>query len=169
MAALDVDETVGQLLAAEGFRNVEEIAYVEPGELANIQGLDEESGTEIQARAQDHLARVESEFDAKRQELGVADELREIDGVTTPMLVALGENDVKSVEDLAGCATDDLVGYTEGRGPEATKHAGYLDGFEISRAEAEAMIMAARVKAGWIEAPVEADETATTDGEPEAV
>ena len=67
MEALDVDETVGQLLAAEGFRNVEEIAYVEPGELANIQGLDEESGTEIQARAQDHLARVESEFDAKRQ------------------------------------------------------------------------------------------------------
>ena len=169
MAALDVDETVGQLLAAEGFRNVEEIAYVEPGELANIQGLDEESGTEIQARAQDHLARVESEFDAKRQELGVADDLREIDGVTTPMLVAFGENDVKSVEDLAGCATDDLVGYTEGRGPEATKHAGYLDGFEISRAEAEAMIMAARVKAGWIEAPVEADEGEQTDGEPEAV
>ena len=54
------------------------------------------------------------------------------------MLVALGENDVKTIEDLAGCATDDLVGYTEGRGPEAKRHAGYLDGFEISRAEAEA-------------------------------
>jgi len=163
MEALDVDETVGQLLAAEGFRNVEEIAYVEPGELANIQGLDEESGTEIQARAQDHLARVESEFDAKRQELGVQDELREIDGITTPMLVALGENDVKTIEDLAGCATDDLVGYTEGRGPEATRHAGYLDGFEVSRAEAEAMVMAARLHAGWIEAPAE-----TAEGEAEA-
>jgi N utilization substance protein A len=160
---------VGQLLAAEGFRNVEEIAYVEPGELANIQGLDEESGTEIQARAQDHLARVESEFDAKRQELGVQDELREIDGITTPMLVALGENDVKTIEDLAGCATDDLVGYTEGRGPEAKRHTGYLEGFEISRAEAEAMVMAARVHAGWIEAPTETETSESTDEEPASV
>ncbi|SFV06401.1 NusA antitermination factor [Methylobacterium sp. 174MFSha1.1] len=153
MQALDVDETVGQLLAAEGFRSVEEIAYVEPTELANIQGLDEETGAEIQARALDYLNRIEAENDARRIELGVADELRDIDGITTPMMVALGENDVKSVEDLAGCATDDLVGYTEGRGPEAVRHAGYLDGFEVSRAEAEAMIMAARVHAGWIEAP----------------
>lgn len=153
MQALDVDETVGQLLAAEGFRSVEEIAYVEATELANIQGLDEETGAEIQARALDYLNRIEAENDARRIELGVADELRDIDGITTPMMVALGENDVKSVEDLAGCATDDLVGYTEGRGPEAVRHAGYLDGFEVSRAEAEAMIMAARVHAGWVEAP----------------
>jgi N utilization substance protein A len=152
MEALDVDETVGQLLAAEGFRNVEEIAYVDIQELSGIQGLDEETGAEIQARAQDHLARIEQEHDARRTELGVADELREIEGITTPMMVALGENDVKTVEDLAGCATDDLVGYTEGRGPDAVRHAGYLDGFELSRAEAEGLIMAARLKAGWIEA-----------------
>jgi N utilization substance protein A len=68
------------------------------------------------------------------------------------MLVAFGENDIKTVEDLAGCATDDLVGWTEGRGPEAVRHKGALDGFELSRTDAEAMIMAARVKAGWIEA-----------------
>ena len=153
MQALDVDETVGQLLAAEGFRSVEEIAYVEPTELANIQGLDEETGAEIQARAPDYLNRIEAENDARRIELGVADDLRDIDGITTPMMVALGENDVKNVEDLAGCATDDLVGYTEGRGPEAVRHAGFLDGFELSRTEAEAMIMAARVHAGWVEAP----------------
>ena len=158
MQALDVDETVGQLLAAEGFRSVEEIAYVEPTELANIQGLDEETGAEIQARALDYLNRIEAENDARRIELGVADDLRDIDGITTPMMVALGENDVKNVEDLAGCATDDLVGYTEGRGPEATRHAGYLDGFEVSRTEAEAMVMAARVHAGWIEAPAEPAE-----------
>ncbi len=84
------------------------------------------------------------------------------------MMVALGENDVKSVEDLAGCATDDLVGYVEGRGPEAVRHAGFLDGFELSKAEAEALIMAARVHAGWIEAPVEAEETAEGEGEDEA-
>ncbi|AWN51460.1 transcription termination factor NusA [Methylobacterium sp. 17Sr1-1] len=167
MQALDVDETVGQLLAAEGFRSVEEIAYVEPTELANIQGLDEETGAEIQARALDYLNRIEAENDARRIELGVADELREIDGITTPMMVALGENDVKSVEDLAGCATDDLVGYTEGRGPEAVRHAGYLDGFEVSRTEAEAMIMAARVHAGWVEAPPpeEVQEGEESEGE----
>jgi N utilization substance protein A len=76
------------------------------------------------------------------------------------MLVAFGENDVKTVEDLAGCATDELVGWTDGRGPEAVRHKGILDGFELSRAEVEAMIMAARVKAGWIEPPVETDEAA---------
>ncbi|MEE7458747.1 transcription termination/antitermination protein NusA [Methylorubrum populi] len=167
MEALDVDETVGQLLAAEGFRNVEEIAYVDVAELSGIQGLDEETGAEIQARAQDYLARIEQEQDDRRRELGVEDELREIDGITTAMMVALGENEVKSVEDLAGCATDDLVGYTEGRGPEAVRHAGYLDGFELSRAEAEALIMAARLKAGWIDSLPETESESEADGETE--
>jgi len=159
MNALDVDETVGQLLAAEGFRSVEELALVEPAELASIEGFDEETGAEIQRRAQDYLDRIEAEHEARRKELGVADDLREIEGLTTAMLVALGENDAKTVEDLAGCATDDLVGYTEGRGAEAVHHKGYLDGFELSRQEAEAMILAARVKAGWIEPPAEEEET----------
>jgi transcription termination/antitermination protein NusA len=79
-------------------------------------------------------------------------------------MVALGENDVKSVEDLAGCATDDLVGYVEGRGAEAVRTPGYLDGFEVSRADAEGMIMAARVKAGWIEAAPEQPEEGEADG-----
>ncbi len=161
MEALDVDEVVGQLLASEGFRSVEEIAYVEVAELATIEGFDEETAAEIQARAQDYLARIEAEFDARRVELGVADELKEVEGVTTPMLVKLGENDVKTVDDLAGCATDDLVGWTERKGSETTRHAGFLDGIEISREEAEAMIMNARVKAGWIEAlPEPAEEAA---------
>jgi transcription termination/antitermination protein NusA len=161
MEALDVDEVVGQLLASEGFRSVEELAYVELGELASIEGFDEDTAQEIQTRARDYLARIEAEFDGRRRELGVADELKEVDGVTTEMLVKLGENDVKSVEDLAGCATDDLVGWTERKGGETTRHAGFLDGIEISREEAESIIMAARVKAGWIEAqvPVEEDET----------
>ena len=159
MAALDVDETVGQLLAAEGFRNVEELALTDASELANIQGFDEETGAEIQRRAQDYLDRIEAEQDAKRRELGVADELRSINGVTTAMMVAMGENDVKSVEDLAGCATDDLVGYTEGRGAEAVRYEGFLDPYGLSKADAEGMIMAARLQAGWIdslpEVPVE--------------
>ena len=71
-------------------------------------GFDEDTAPEIQTRAHDYLARIEAEQDARRKELGVADELKEIDGVTTAMLVKFGENDVKTVEDLAGCATDDL-------------------------------------------------------------
>ncbi|MFC7052397.1 transcription termination factor NusA [Hansschlegelia quercus] len=150
MDALDVDETLGQLLAAEGFTSVEEVAYVDPSELAAIEGFDDEMAAEIQSRAQDNLARIEAEYDEKRVALGVADDVKEVPGVTTAMLVAFGENDIKSVEDLAGCATDDLVGWIDRSGPEARREAGALDGFEITRDEAEAMIMQARVKAGWI-------------------
>ncbi|WP_413991781.1 transcription termination factor NusA [Labrys okinawensis] len=158
MTALNVDEVVGQLLASEGFRTVEEVAYVDPSDVSSIEGFDEETAAEIQTRARDYLNAVEAEFDAKRKALGVEDELKDVEGVSTAMMVALGENDVKSVEDLAGCATDDLVGWTERKDGETTKHAGYLDGFDLTRDEAEAIIMAARVKAGWIEAPEEADE-----------
>ena len=95
-------------------------------------------------------------------ELGVADELKEVDGVTTPMLVKFGENDVKSVEDLAGCATDDLVGWSERKDDETVQHPGALDGFGLEKAEVEHLIMQARVKAGWI------DESALAQPEPEA-
>ncbi len=157
MAALDVDETVGQLLAAEGFRTVEELAYVDLQELSSIQGFDEDTAQEIQNRALSHLAAVEAEHDAKRKELGVEDAMREVEGVTSAMMVKLGENDVKSVEDLAGCATDDLVGWTERKDGETKKFAGFLDGFDLSRADAEGMIMRARLKAGWIDALPEAE------------
>jgi N utilization substance protein A len=167
MQALDVDEVVGQLLASEGFRSVEELAYVEISELASIQGFDEDTASEIQNRARDYLARIEAEYEEKRKALGVSDELRQIDGVTTPMLVAFGENSVKTMEDLAGCDTDELAGWTEKQGGETVRHKGILDGFDISRADAEAMIMTARVKAGWIEAPadVEPSEAATDETE----
>jgi len=163
MKALDVDEVVGQLLASEGFRSVEELAFVEVAELATIEGFDEDTAAEIQARAHDYLAKIEAEQDARRRELGVSDELKDVSGVTTAMLVKFGENDVKTVEDLAGCVTDDLIGWSERKDGETTKHAGFLDGFEISREEAEALIMTARVKAGWIEAapePAEAEPAA---------
>jgi N utilization substance protein A len=144
MGALDVDEVVGQLLASEGFRSVEELAFVEPTELASIEGFDEDTAAEIQNRARGYLAKLEAEQDARRVELGVADEVKDVPGVTMAMLVKLGENDVKTVEDLAGCATDDLTGWSERKDGETTKHAGFFDGIEISR-----------VKAGWIEAAPE--------------
>ena len=167
MAALDVDEVVGQLLASEGFRTVEELAYVDLAELASIEGFDEETAEEIQNRARDHIARIEAELDERRLALGVADEMKEVPGVTLPILVKLGENDVKTVEDLAGCATDDLTGWTERKDGESVKQVGYLDGIEISREEAEALIMAARVMAGWIEAPVPEAESEAEEA-PEA-
>jgi N utilization substance protein A len=151
MQALDVDEVVGQLLASEGFRSVEELAYAEAAELSAIEGFDEETAEEIRSRAQAYLARLEAEQDDRRRELGVADELKDIEGVTTAMLVKFGENDVKNVEDLAGCATDDLVGWTEKKDSESVKHEGFLESFDLSREEAEAMIMKARVKAGWVD------------------
>ncbi|HLN09480.1 MAG TPA: transcription termination/antitermination protein NusA, partial [Xanthobacteraceae bacterium] len=105
---------------------------------------------ELQTRARDYLARIEEEYDAKRRELGVDDGLKEVPGVTTRMLVAFGENEIKTVEDLAGCATDDLAGWTERKDGENTRHPGILDGFELSREDAESIIMQARFKAGWI-------------------
>jgi N utilization substance protein A len=166
MAALDVDETVGQLLAAEGFRTVEELAYVDLQELSSIQGFDEDTAQEIQNRALAHLAEVEAAHDARRKELGVEDGLRDIEGVTTAMMVKLGENDVKSVEDLAGCATDDLVGWSERKDGETKKFPGFLDGFELSRTDAEGLIMRARLAAGWIDAlpEPEAEAEAAEEG-----
>src|SRR5258707_837557 len=153
MDALNVDEVVGQLLASEGFTSVEELAFVEVKEIAGIEGFDEDTANELQTRARDYLGQIEEELDAKRLELGVEDALKEIPGVTTAILVKLGENGVKTVEDLAGCATDDLAGWTERKDGETKHEAGFLDGLELSREECEAMIMQARLKAGWITEP----------------
>jgi len=168
MDSLNVDEMVGQLLASEGFNSVEELAMVDLKEVASIEGFDEETAQELQSRAREYLDQIEAELDAKRRELGVDDALQEVPGVTTKMLVAFGENGVKTVEDLADCATDDLTGWVERKDGEAVRQAGFLEGFEISREDAESMIMQARVKAGWISeadlAPkaVEGDEEAAT-------
>jgi N utilization substance protein A len=126
------------------------LALVDQKEIAGIEGFDEDTAQELQQRAHDYLAHIEAEYDAKRKELGVEDALKDVPGVTTPMLVKFGENEIKTVEDLAGCATDDLVGWTERKDGESKREPGFLDGIDISRDEAEAMIMQARVKAGWI-------------------
>jgi N utilization substance protein A len=148
--ALNLDEMVGQLLASEGFHSVEELAMVDEKDIASIEGFDEDTARELQNRAREYLAKEEAELDAKRQELGVADDLKELPGVDTAMLVRLGENDIKTMEDLAGCATDDLVGWSERKDGETTRYPGILDGFDLSRDDAEALIMQARVKAGWV-------------------
>jgi N utilization substance protein A len=148
--ALNLDEVVGQLLASEGFGSIEELALVDEKEIASIEGFDEETARELQERAKEYLDKLESELDAKRVELGVEDAVKDVPGVTTKMLVALGENGVKTVEDLAGCATDDLTGWTERKDGESKHEPGYFDGLDVSREDAEGLIMQARLKAGWV-------------------
>ncbi|RVK93244.1 transcription termination/antitermination protein NusA [Sinorhizobium meliloti] len=150
MDALDVDEMVGQVLASEGFAQVEELAYVELDEISSIEGFDEDTANELQTRAREYLEKIEAEMDAKRKELGVSDELRTIDGLTSQMLVALGEEGIKTIEDFAGCAADDLVGWTERKDGETKRFEGIFSKFEVTREEAETMIVQARLAAGWI-------------------
>lgn len=159
--ALDVDEMIAQLLASEGFASIEEVAYVDLDEIAEIEGFDEDTAQEIQSRALEFIDRQNAEYDAKRRELGVADEVGEVEGVTPKMLVAFGENDVKTVEDLAGCATDDLIGWNETVNGERKHQQGILEGFDLTPEEANSLIMQARLKAGWItEADLAVEEEA---------
>ncbi|MBT8472822.1 MAG: transcription termination/antitermination protein NusA, partial [Marinicaulis sp.] len=150
MEGLDVDDMMAGLLVSEGFAAIEEIALVDLDELVEIDGLDEETAEELQARARDFLEEQNRKLDEKRKELGVDDAVVELDGLDLKMIVALGENDVKSLEDVAGCATDDLVGWTERVDGERKHFDGILEGFNISAEAAEELIMAARIKAGWI-------------------
>jgi N utilization substance protein A len=150
--ALDVDEVIAQLLVTEGFAAVEDIAYVEEDELATIEGFDEDTAQELQARARDFLDKEAAEMDAKRKELGVEDGVLEIEGVTLQMSVALGNAGVKTVEDLADLATDELRGAFETKNGERVRSPGALEDFAMSQEDAERLILRARVAAGWIEA-----------------
>ena len=166
--ALDVDEMVAQLLASEGFAAIEDIAYVELDEVASIEGFDEETAEELQTRAREYLERIEAEQDEERKKLGVADEIKEVPGITTAMMVALGKNDVKTLEDLAYCAADDLVGWVERKDGETQRFEGALAGFDVSRQEAEEIVMAARLKAGIVtEADLAPPQEAPAEGEQE--
>jgi N utilization substance protein A len=172
--ALDVDEVIAQLLVTEGFAAVEDIAYVEEDELAQIEGFDEDTAVELQARARDFLDKEAAELDQKRRDAGVEDAVLEVEGVTLPMAVALGEAGVKTVEDLADLATDELRGAFESRDGERVRVPGALESFGLSVEEAEALILRARVAAGWIEAadlepPAEEGEEAEGEAEAEAV
>ncbi|MCE9523812.1 MAG: transcription termination factor NusA [Alphaproteobacteria bacterium] len=154
MNSIDVDETLAQLLAAENFSAVEDLAYVAVDELAEIQGIGEETAAELQRRALEYLEKQSAILDEKRRELGVEDGMLAVEGVTPAMAVALGEGGVKTLEDLAGCATDDLLGWTEQVNGERKRQPGILENTGLNADDANAIIMAARVAAGWIEAPV---------------
>ncbi|GBQ21187.1 transcription elongation factor NusA [Acetobacter estunensis NRIC 0472] len=133
--ALDVDDVIAGLLVTEGFDTIEELAYAEPDELVGIEGFDESVVEELQRRAEGFLVRREEELDAKRKELGVTDEIVALEAFTNQMLVTLGEKGVKTLDDLADLAGDELV---EILGEEA-----------IDEETANEIIMAAR--AHWFE------------------
>src|SRR5258705_192134 len=162
---LDVDEVIAQLLVTEGFATVEDVAYVEADEIAAIEGFDEDTAEEIQARARDYLDREAAEYDAKRRELGVEDSLLEVEGVTLPMAVALGEGEVKTVENLADLVPDDLRGWFETKDGQRVRETGILEAFNLEPADAELLIMRARVVMGWVEAPPEPEFEPEAEGE----
>jgi N utilization substance protein A len=166
--ALDVDEVIAQLLVSEGFQSVEDVAYVEAREVAEIEGFDEDTAEELQARAREHLDREAAALDARRQELGVEDSVLEVEGVTLPMAVALGEAGVKTLEDLADLSTDEVRGGYEQRGEQRVRVPGALESFSLSQEDAEGLILRARVAAGWIDAAdlpqPEAEEPGEDDG-----
>jgi N utilization substance protein A len=161
--ALDVDEVIAQLLVTEGFASVEDVAYVDASEVAAIEGFDDDTADEIQTRAREFLEKIAAEYDTKRTALGVQDGLLEIEGVTLPMAVALGEGDVKSVEDLAGLIPDDLRGWFENRDGERVREPGILESFNLDAGDAEALIMRARIAMGWVEAPPEPEPEADVE------
>jgi transcription termination/antitermination protein NusA len=163
--ALDVDEVIAQLLVTEGFTTPDELAFAETEEIAGIGGFDETFAGELQARAREYIERKETELDEKRRALGVEDEMTSVPGVTTAMMVAFGERDIRSVEDLADCATDDLMGWNEKVGSENKHTVGVLESFNLTRQEAEDLIMSARVVAGW----VSIDDIIKPAAEPEVV
>ena len=149
--ALDVDELLAQLLVTEGFSEIEEVAMVEVDEITNISGFDEETSQEIQARANDYLEKENLLLEEKRKDLKVQDDLLEMEELSMKMIIKLGENDVKSLEDFAYCSTDDLIGWDEYIDGEKTHESGILESFDLSEDYANELIMKARKLIGIIE------------------
>ncbi len=150
MDALNVDELVAQLLASEGFSTLEEVAYVEADELLSIDGFDEDTVEELQARARESIDEQNAKFIEKARELGVEQSLFDYEGLTPQMFVALAEDGIKTLEDFAQCADWELAGgYTTVDG-QRIKDDGLLEQFDVGLEEAQALVMTARVMLGWL-------------------
>ena len=174
MDALDVDEFFAQLLVSEGFTNLEEVAYVEVDELLVIDGVDEDTANELQARARDVLeAQAQAALEAARA-LGAEDSLIEFEGLTPQMVEALAKDDVKTLEDFATCADWELAGGWTTVDGERVKDDGVLEPFDVSLEEAQNMVMTARILLGWVDPAdlesdeVEGEEDGATEAEAEA-
>ena len=157
MEALDVDELLSQLLVTEGFNDINELALVDLKEISNISGFDEDTAEEIQARAADFLNKENKELEEKCKSLGIAEDLLGVEELSLKMIVSLGENDVKNLEDFAYCSSDDLLGWDEVIDGEKKREEGILEGHDIDISQANELIMSARIKLGII--PEESQDT----------
>jgi N utilization substance protein A len=167
MDTLDLDEFFAQLLVSEGFTSLEEVAYVEIDELLVIEGVDEGTAAELQARARDYLeAQAKKAMEAARA-LGVEDSLANFEGLTPQMLEALGKDGVKTLEDFATCADWELAGGWTTVNGERVKDEGVLEPFDVSLEEAQNMVMTARVMLGWVD-PADLEAEDETEEEAEA-
>ncbi|MEO0771906.1 MAG: transcription termination factor NusA [Pseudomonadota bacterium] len=151
MTTLDLDEFFAQLLVSEGFTNLDEVAYVEVDELLVIDGVDEDTANELQARARDILDAQAKEALEKARELGAEDSLIDFEGLTPQMVKALAEDGVKTLEDFATCADWELAGGWTTVDGERIKDDGLLEPFDVSLDEAQDMVMTARVMLGWVD------------------
>ena len=159
MTALDLDEFFAQLLVSEGFTNLDEVAYVELDELLVIDGVDEDTANELQARARDVLEAQAREALDKARELGAEDSLIDFEGLTPQMVRALAEDGVKTLEDFATCADWELAGGWTTVDGERVKDDGLLEPFDVSLEEAQHLVMTARISLGWVDpADLESDE-----------
>jgi N utilization substance protein A len=163
--ALDIDEFFAQLLVSEGFANLEEVAYVEVDELLVIDGVDEGTANELQARARDYLeAAAKAALDAARA-LGAEDSLIAFEGLTAQMVEALAKDDVKTLEDFATCADWELAGGWTTVDGQRVKDDGVLEPFGVTLEEAQDLVMTARVVLGWVDPEdLIADVEETEDG-----
>ena len=165
---LDVDETLSQLLVAEGFTSLEEVAYIPVDEIASIEGLDEDIATELQSRATEALERREAAAREERRGLGVEDALAEMPHLTEQMLVTLGKAGIRTLDDLADLATDELIQKkrVEPRRREPSNRpedkGGILAEYGLTEEQGNEIIMAAR--AHWFEDEPQTEEAA--DAEP---
>ena len=164
METMNVDEMVAQLLVSEGFTSLEEVAFVESDELANIDGFDEETAEELQARARESLEEVNQRALEEARGLGAEDSLIEFDGLTPQMVVALAKDGITTLEEFATCADWELAGgYTTVDG-KRVKDDGLLEPFDVGTEEAQYLIMKARVELGI----VDPDDLETGAGEDDA-
>jgi N utilization substance protein A len=164
METLDLDEFFAQLLVAEGFSNLEEVAYVEVDELLVIDGVDEDTATELQARARDYLEEQNRKALERARELGVEDSLVNFEGLTPQMIEALAEDDIKTLEDFATCADWELAGGWTTVDGERIKDDGLLEKFDVGLEEAQALVMTARIQLGWVD-PAELEADSAEDDE----
>jgi len=154
MENLDLDEFFAQLLVAEGFTNIEEVAYVHLDELLAIDGVDEDTANELQARARDFLDARDKRALENARELGANDTLIGFEGLTPLMIEALAGDGVKTLEDFAAYADWELAGGWTTVNDQRVKDDGILEKFDVSLEEARMLVMSARVQLGWVDPDV---------------